>query len=332
MLTPSRFHQILILALFFSGCGGGGTESPPIEEGLKGPDQITYPFAVLLAVSAPENNAKEMLVTLFGTIAAGVGGEVSGEAVLIYEYMEPCGWQPPHPENGPPPYCLLTGVTDGRFPLSGRVLETVRRGQGDPREGAIFGYLDVLGVKADEAPAEMELRFEIGTVPAEHMDLWGTSGPKQAASTGAAALGLDGAGIFEPFEVAPILQDPSRQATALELTGTHTFQGTYQGGTPVHGYGGFRFVRSLEGFPAATEPEVYLSHATALEQDPSAAPAVVDGPTWDEIQQWAQEEQGIRDLLVLTSQIEVESEPLDWMGLAQDLHDVLDRPRPWSRP
>ncbi len=278
---------------------------------LAGLEPTSYPFVVQAVIWAPDNAAKTQHLRLFGSADVAADGSVSGEAWSVFHYLEPCGWEPPYPHSGPPPYCGLRGVTDGTYTVSGKVLESVNTTTDSPLAKAVAGYLGAMGIERNIAASKLELTISPVQVPNEHMDLWGWEDPMETKriSTGAAFLGLGGAKVLlEPFTVVPAL--PGVAGAGPDL-GIVPFGGIFrQGVTLVFGSGKLGFLVSLEGLPRSTSPAVAVS--SLAPQAPAEPPP---GPSAEELQE-------IRELAVWASQFQ-EQPAEGWADAWKDLVDNL---------
>ena len=276
-----------------------------------GLEPTSYPVVVQTVIWAPDNAAKTQHLRLFGSADVAADGSISGEAWSVYHYLEPCGWEPPHPQSGPPPHCGLRGVTDGTYTVSGKVLATVNTGADTPEARAVAGYLEAMGIERKTAASKLELQISPVQVPNEHMDLWGWADPLETrrTSTGAALLGLGGAKVLlQPFTAVPAL--PGVGGAGPDL-GIVSFGGIFhQGDTRVFGSGKLGFLVSLDGLPRSTSPAVSVSSLA-----PQAPPEPPPGPSAEELQE-------IRELAVWASQFQ--EEPAEgWADAWRDLIDNL---------
>lgn len=276
-----------------------------------GLEPTSYPFVVQVVIWAPDNAAKTQHLRLFGSADVAADGSISGEAWSVFHYLEPCGWEPPYPQSGPPPHCGLRGVTDGTYTVSGKVLDTVTTTADTPEARAVAGYLEAMGIERKIAASKLELQISPVQVPNEHMDLWGWEDPMETKriSTGAAFLGLGGAEVLlEPFVAVPALPGVGGAGPGLGIV---PFGGIFrQGVTLVFGSGKLGFLVSLEGLPRSTSPAVAFSSLK-----PRAQPEPPPGPSAEELQE-------IRELAVWASQFQ--EEPAEgWADAWRDMVENL---------
>ncbi len=232
---------LLAIALVaMSGCGAAGSSD------------IEYAFHLSSQVDAPDNATDELIADIWGALTVDASGDVDGEGTIAYNYAKPCEWEPPYPDDGPAPYCQITGLRDGAFTVSGSAIEWT--GEGDSIDEAIFaslaemGYTDVIS-----APRLLELTFHVTEIPAEEMLFWGTNSGKNPGETGALALGLSAADVFElPFQISPIIIGADSTDFITDV-GTRTFEGE---GQVASSMGTLFFVDEVPDGFSATSDEV----------------------------------------------------------------------------
>lgn len=229
---------------------------------------VSYALAGVVHVHAAENAVSEMLIGLYGRVDVAADGTVTGEGVAIYDWMEACSWTPPYPDNAPPPYCRIDGVTDARFTITGRVAEYVhRRDDDNPLKDGVFALADAMApARLDYAPLRLELTLALDGALTEQLAFWGFSQPEvQWHDTQAATLGVLVSGLFgAPFEIAPIAAVPvedTAQGRAVVAARQFSAEGRYDGGTPVGAAGSVGFVPlDPATLPTAANPWTYLQH------------------------------------------------------------------------
>lgn len=218
--------RVLVPVMLLLGLAGGARAG-------SGDPALSFPIHMSIQVSVPDNAASSMIGVMGGTVEVSPDGTVSGEGTIAYAHIDPCFAIPPHPDDGPSPYCELTGVTDGSFTISGEV--SAWTGRGDAVDQAIMASLEQWSTDSDRPPRTLKLGFALETTPMEHMNLWGYKRGKFPARTGGLAVALGEAGVFDaPFEVSPIITDadtPPEIADAatqryLGETGLASFDGT----------------------------------------------------------------------------------------------------------
>ncbi len=240
-------YLILFLWLMASGAGAA---------------QFTYPLTGSIAVLAPSNAQKFLILDLSGEVNIDSSGEVSGQGTLSYTYMSPCQWAAPHPDGGGRD-CRADGVNDGSFSISGRVLETLPRSDArTPLERAILAFADAhSSQKAPSVPARLSLTLMPDRQPTESLTFWGLSnGGAATRQTGAAALGMFSSGLFER-EIQLVAVNLE---TDVPVPGdAHIFSrsGTMrQGSMVVRGSARIALTnRDRGGLPDHTPPETYLA-------------------------------------------------------------------------
>ena len=164
-----------------------------------GAAEFVYPLTGSIAVLAPSNAQKFLILDLSGEVNIDSSGEVSGQGTLSYTYMSPCRWAAPHPDGGGRD-CRADGVNDGSFSISGHVVETLKRTDvRTPLDAAILAYADAhSSQRAQNVPARLSLTLTPDRQPTESLTFWGLSnGGFATRQTGAAALGMFSSGLFE---------------------------------------------------------------------------------------------------------------------------------------
>lgn len=242
------------------------SETKKIDQLSNNSISLTYSFGALVKVVAAENAASTMYLGLWAPLQVHSDGRVFGEGVISYEQINPCAWRPPHPENGGAPYCRIDKLHDGRFKVTGEVVEWVHRHDEDNKlKNMIFAYADSLSkTRLGYAPLKLRLKVSMISKPQEALSFWGFSTPTiEERKTGAGELGLHASNLLErAFEIAPIPTDTAITGGA-DLKGAHQFMfsGNYKGGTPLSGNGSAFFLNSsADKLPASTDTRIYHVH------------------------------------------------------------------------
>ncbi len=241
-------------------------EEAPVQPVAANPVEVTYSFGALVKVVAGENAASNMYLGLWAPLIVRADGSISGEGIVSYQQIKPCAWQPPHPENGGAPHCRIDKLVDGKFTITGKVVERVHRHDEDnPLKDMVFAYADKLSqTRLGYAPLKLRLKLSLEAKPVESLSLWGFSNASvQQRDTGAGELGLHVSNLFETdFEIVPIPTDTELTGGAdLKGANQYVFRGVYQGGTPVSGNGSAFFLNlSADKLPGGTDPRIYFVH------------------------------------------------------------------------
>ncbi len=257
--------------------------------------QIVYPFVGVIQVFAPENAVSGMYLGLYGTVEVSADGTVSGGGAMIYDQLEACAWEPPHPDGETAPYCNIEDVIDAAFSVTGTVVETVHRHDDDnPLKDAVFALADNhSSERLGYAPLTLRLTLSLDGILSERLAFWGFSQPGiQFDSTQAATLGAYVSGLFDmEFEIAPIAMIPleaSAHAETIAAARQYASEGDYHGGTPLSASGSVGFVDiDPARLPTATNPWTWLQHAVEpagerpLSEDELAAIADYEEPVYD---------------------------------------------------
>lgn len=218
--------------------------------------QVSYALAGVVRVAAPENAVSDIVIGLYARVDVDAEGQVTGQGVAIYDGMSACAWEPPHPQRSEPPHCRTDGVVDGSFSISGHVVDSVHRHDGDnPLTAPVFALADAASAeRLDYAPLTLSLTLHLETGPAELLSLWGFSVPGvEARTTQAGFAGMHASRLFErAFEIAPVAGSPE---------GRFASSGDAGFGMPLSGAASVGFIAvDPATLPTATDPYVYLQH------------------------------------------------------------------------
>ncbi|MCB1521161.1 MAG: hypothetical protein KDJ37_11390 [Hyphomicrobiaceae bacterium] len=250
----AAFATLLSLSL---SVGVPALAEDPVEAGM------TYSLGGIVDVLATEHAVDRMKMGLWASLSIDPNGAVSGTGVIRFETANPCHWAPPNPAMGQALHCRIDDLVDGRFTVSGEVLETVHRHDEDNvLKNAIFELTDKLNTtRFGYAPLRMKLKLALTTPTGERLSLWGFSKPTvEKRNTGASLLGLLSAKLFDrEFEISPIAWNNKSTSAATAKARYHHFNGTYQGGTPVAASGSIFFVDvRASDLPVRTDRKIFL--------------------------------------------------------------------------
>ncbi len=232
---------LITFSLVFTACSSAVAQS------------LEYPIHLSMQIESPQNAASTMIGDLWGKLVVDPDGSISGEGRILYSDISPCSWIPPYPDDGDPPYCELTGVQDGSFTISGNVIDYT--GSGDEIDDAILSSHEAWGIKTAVAPRTLRITFTPNEVPMEKMNLWGMNNGLQPIETGALAMGLDAAGVFNTFEISPIIADYEDNQVVME-SASYLFEGT---GAIAKGFGSIFFVDDIPDYVYEEGSDYYLS-------------------------------------------------------------------------
>ncbi len=171
--------------------------------------EFTYSLLGTMGIVAEDNAVKFMSVKPVGELVIADDGAITGQGVLVFSYMSPCQWRAPVSNDD---YnCVIAGVDDGAFLISGQVTEWINRHEDDnPLKDGIFAFAEPrASERPDLAPYRISLTLTQTTAPAEDLLVWGlTSGRVEGHVTGASAIGTLVSGLFnQPFEIVALPQE-----------------------------------------------------------------------------------------------------------------------------
>jgi len=256
------FIYFALSSPFLPAIADDATPAAPSKEIV----QLTYSFGAFVKVTAVENAASQMYLGLWAPLKVHADGTVTGEGVVRYETIQPCEWQPPHPGNGAAPYCRIDHLTDGRFKITGSVVERVHRHDDENNlKKMLFEYADPRSKeRLGFAPSKLRLKLSLTGKPGESLSLWGFSNMNvEQRTTGAAELGLLVSNLLEKeFEIVPIPTDIMiTNGADLHSSNQFVFSGKYNGGTLVSGNGSAFFsMLDSNKLPKATDQRIYYVH------------------------------------------------------------------------
>ncbi len=229
--------SVVLFVIILSGCGFSSESTSKSTSVPSQAGNLLYPFHLAVSATVPQNNVSSFVGDLWGTVVVDEDGNISGTGTIDYDAAGPCEWEPPSPQDQEPPYCQLTGLTDGSFKITGVVVQWVDGTH--PLDASILASAQKQGWSTNRLPRELGLSFVPQQIPTETSDVWGWADLSiQTIQTNGLALALDAAGVFDPFQIYPIILDGTESAEVTKL-GSYRFDGSTD---VAQGQGTFFFV------------------------------------------------------------------------------------------